>query len=199
MSHFAIYYLPDDSPTPAPPTDPNTLERYRLSALALLPRGTAFVLQALTGVSDFLEGAVEEFARIDAAAHKLLDSSLPIDSDTAYLDDWERVLGLPAGLGSTAERQLAAAAALAHDARNHREAYEDAIEAAGFTLDDVLYFAPFEAGVSAAGDPVLDDDWLYTATLVIGGTSGPEDLVELAALLRAQLQRAHTHLILSAV
>jgi uncharacterized protein YmfQ (DUF2313 family) len=63
---------------------------------ALLPRGLAWTRSPVSVLGKALYAAAEELARIDAAAHLLMDESNPATA-VEGLADWERVLGLPDG------------------------------------------------------------------------------------------------------
>jgi uncharacterized protein YmfQ (DUF2313 family) len=187
--------------TPNDRNEPSSLEQYRLMALALLPRGTAFALHKDSGVSDFLEGCVAEFARIDEAVRKLLDSALPIDA-VDWLEDWEKTLGLPKPqpfeLLSTADRQRAATSWLLADGANNYATFAKKLGELGLTIEKVHYYRPFATGASAVGDAVLGDGWMHTAELDVGGAGDPMlsvdwDYLALAQrLVDEQLKRGHT-------
>lgn len=198
---FQFYFpAPDPPPTP-PPADPNTLEHYRLMALALLPRGKAFARSVGSAVSDLLEGCMAEFARIDAAAHELLDAALP-DRAVAYLEDWEDVLGLPLPwqeIGTLSERQQFALRRLLRRSGNNRAAYDEAMASLGLELQAVHSHSPFEVGRSAAGDALTNDVWAYAFTLDVSNDDGTaptlDQMAQLDTIIRALLQRAHTHVV----
>lgn len=93
-----------------------TALEYRSQLRALLPQGPAWPREPGTLLGGLLYGYAEEFARIDAAAARLLDEA---DPRSAYdlLADWETTLGLPdectAAADTISGRQLACYAKLA--------------------------------------------------------------------------------------
>lgn len=179
---------------------PTNLDRVRDAALQLLPQGRAFARSIESGVGAFIEGACEEFARVQDALDLLWLNSAP-DEAEAYLSDWENALGLPEACRpvpeTLEERQLAVVEKLRGRGSFGRAVWEAMITEAGFTLYQAQHYAPFEVGRSAVGEALYGDAWLSTTRLRVIDNGG--DPAVLLCALNAYLRRAHTHLLIEIV
>lgn len=85
-----------------------TSSDYLQQMQALLPPGPAWPTEEGAGLSRFLAGLAEEFARLDARGWQLLEEADPRTAIELF-NDWERVAGLPdtcAEAFSTTEQTL---------------------------------------------------------------------------------------------
>ena len=71
-----------------------TTEQYRDQLLALLPVGDAWSKEPDSGLAKLMQGAAEEFARIDKRAIDLLNESHPTKAFELF-DEWLLEYGLP--------------------------------------------------------------------------------------------------------
>lgn len=185
----------------------HTLDDYRLAALALLPRGRAFALRVDSATSDFLEGCMAEFARLDQALHDLALSALPGDA-VAYLSDWEEVLGLPRAVPleplSVAVRQYIATDWLLGEHGNALADYQRRLDTMDLFIEAVHYYAPFET-TSACNVQVYGEEWMHAVMLDVSGAGAAPGPIDTKALTWAQqmiddqLRRAHTSVRLNPV
>jgi len=142
-----------------------TASQYRDQLKALLPPGQAFPRERGTTLDTLLDAMAQELARIDARADRLTTEAVP--STTAeLLSDWERVAGLPdncSGLLSETQqgRRNDLVSKLVSRGGQSVAYFVELAAALGFevTIDE---FRPFRAGLSHAGDPITNGDWIYT-------------------------------------
>lgn len=142
-----------------------TADQYRELLKALLPPGEAFPRDTGTGIDKLLAGMSEEWARIDARGEALIVEALP-SSTSELLADWERVAGLPDKCAGTLEttmqgRRNALLAKLTSTGGQSREYFVAVAKALGYEIT-ITEFRPFRAGLSQAGDPLTNGDWVYT-------------------------------------
>lgn len=138
---------------------------YREHLKALLPPGQAFPREAGTEMHNLLDGLAQEWARIDARGERLIIEANPFGS-VELLPDWERVAGLPdkcAGtLETTQQGRRNALISKLSSTGGQSPAYFIAVAAAlGYEVT-IEEFRPFRAGLSHAGDPLTNGDWVYT-------------------------------------
>lgn len=131
----------------------------------LLPPGKAIPREPGTNIDLLLDGIAQELARLDARGIYLASDANP-GSTTELLSDWERVAGLPDKCSGTLEDTLQGrrSALLAKLTSTGGQSVQYFIEVAASLGYDVTIteFHPFQAGVSHAGDPVSNGDWVYT-------------------------------------
>ena len=98
-------------------------------------------------------GLTEEAIRFDCEATALLNEIMP-DQTGRFLEDWERILGLPLcgeQLGSREERRDMVLAMLNIGPFTNLQFFIDIAALFGFTVE-AEEFKPFRAGASGAGD-----------------------------------------------
>lgn len=130
----------------------------------LLPPGLAFRRETGTNLEQLLLGAAVEFARVEGRADTLVDEALPLTT-TELLSDWERVTGLPDKCAGTLEETLqgrrnAVVAKLASTGGQSIAYFTQVAGALGYEVT-VEEFRPFRAGMSVAGDPLTNGDWVF--------------------------------------
>jgi uncharacterized protein YmfQ (DUF2313 family) len=188
---------------------------YARQLQSLLPTGPAWPRDPDTVLTQLLESWAEEFARLDARAHQLLDET---DPRTAYelLADWERVLGLPdpctAAATTLSARRLACWRKLAYQSGQTPAFYIEMAAAIGFEIE-INEFDPdvdaYDASLAAA---VAAGRWRHIWRvhvlnagsfnhMIAGDPAGTALLVgdaalDLECLIRAA-KPAHSHVIFS--
>jgi uncharacterized protein YmfQ (DUF2313 family) len=139
-------------------------QAYARQLRQLLPRGEAFNAEADSAMSTTLQSVADELARIDSRTQTLLAEWDPLTA-LELLADWERVLGLPDPCVQTAqtvqERRNALVAKLTILGGQNAAYYVALAARFGFTIT-VIDFQTFRAGVSNAGDPLSNGDWVHT-------------------------------------
>ena len=141
-----------------------TVSAYREQLAALLPRGSAWAKQRGSMLVSVLESLAVEAARIDERGDDLLVEMTP-DTTLEMLADWERVAGLPDTCGAedvqTIETRSAALLTRLKSLGGQSPQYFiDLAEIFGFRIT-ISEFMPFRAGVSYAGDPLTNGDWVF--------------------------------------
>jgi uncharacterized protein YmfQ (DUF2313 family) len=162
------------------------------AALALLPPGRAFSKRLESMLARVLDGLVREPERVQAEALALRASISPRRaSRDDYVGAWEEALGIPEPAGTLAERAELVAAKLRGQAPDRSlSAYQAAATAHGMTLTELSEGpAPFQAGVSRAGDPVPGDSWAFVFVAELAGGSA----LERASLRADYARRARAH------
>jgi len=142
-----------------------TADDYKQLLKSLLPPGEAFPRDVGTNLDDLLAALAEEWARIDARGDQLIVDGLPATS-SELLSDWERVLGLPDKCAGTLEttmqgRRNAAVSKLTSTGGQSKAYFIAVAKALGYEIT-ISEFRPFRAGLSQAGDPLTNGDWVYT-------------------------------------
>lgn len=142
-----------------------TADDYKQLLKSLLPPGEAFPRDVGTNLDQLLAALAEEWARIDARGDQLIVDGLPATT-SELLTDWERVLGLPDKCAGTLEttmqgRRNAAVSKLTSTGGQSRAYFIAVAKALGYTIT-ISEFRPFRAGLSQAGDPLTNGDWVYT-------------------------------------
>lgn len=143
------------------PTAADYLEQLK----TLLPPGQAFPREAGTTLHKLLDGMSIELARVDERGE-----SLPLEANpyttSEMLSDWERVAGLPDTCSGELEttlqgRRNALVSKLNSTGGQSAQYFVDVARALGFEIT-ISEFRPFRAGMSRAGDPLTNGDWIYT-------------------------------------
>lgn len=116
-------------------------------------------------MDDLLAALAEEWARIDARGEQLIVDALPLTS-TELLSDWERNAGLPDKCAGTLETTMqgrlnALVAKLTSNGGQSIPYFIAVAKALGYEIT-ISEFRPFRAGLSQAGDPLTNGDWVYT-------------------------------------
>lgn len=144
-----------------------TIEQYRTLLVNLLPRGKAWPRDRRFEVYNMLAGLAEEFLRIDLRVDQLLLEADP-RSTTEMLEEWEAVVGIPDGCAPPAptldRRRRDIVARLTQQGALNKQFYIDFAAYLGFTIT-IQEYRPFRAGVSSAGDPLSNGDWVYAFTV----------------------------------
>lgn len=143
----------------------HTLEEYAELLKKLLPPGQAFPRDNGTNLEKVLLGCAAELARVDSRAEFLAVDVVPI-STLELLPDWERVAGLPDKCAGTLEdtlqgRRNALVSKLTSNGGQSAAYFISVAKALGYYVT-VSEFRPFRAGLSQAGDPLTNGDWVYT-------------------------------------
>ena len=119
-----------------------------------------------------VEGAVLDAAML--RAQSLLAEMMP-NTSTELLTDWERVLGLPdpcVGELTTLQERRAAVVAKYVERGGQSRAYFIEIAARLGYETSITEFGLFQVGISAVGDALNGDDWLYSWLV-----SAPEETI----------------------
>lgn len=142
-------------------------DHFLAQLLSLLPPGKAWAREFWTDIVAILDGCAPEFARVQARADQMLLELNPFKVEE-MIDEWEAAWGLPDDCGvttaTTIEQRRAALLAKLQENRGHNPAdYEALAELYGHTGTEVYRrpWAPFAAGVGAAGTPAYDDQWTH--------------------------------------
>jgi len=191
-----------------------TAEQYLDQLRSLLPHGPAWAPEFAPELDRVLAGLAMEFERIEGRGLDLLAEMEPTTINE-LLPDWERVAGLPdrcnGKLEDTLQGRRNALLSKINGTGGQSIAYFTAItKALGFEVT-ITEYRPFRAGVSVAGDPLTNGDWIFTwrvnapETTVIsfraGRSCAGEPLLSwgngsLECKLN-QLKPAHTHVLFS--
>lgn len=142
-----------------------TKDDYKQQLKLLLPPGRALPREPGTNIDDLLDGMAEELARVDARGEELVVEALP-STTGELLPDWERVAGLPDKCAGTLEttlqgRRNALVSKLNSTGGQSIQYFTDVAKALGYEIT-ITEFRPFRAGISQAGDPLTNGDWVYT-------------------------------------
>jgi len=141
-----------------------TPEQYKLFLLKLLPRGMAWPREKEWFLSKLVDGIAQEFYRIGLRADTLLVEKDP-RATLELLEEWEAVVGIPDGCAppapTLARRRADITARLTQLGALNKQFYIDFAAYLGFDIT-ITEYRPFRAGISRAGDPVSNGDWVYT-------------------------------------
>lgn len=140
-------------------------EEYIKQIQRYLPRGYAWdaKVDPATNLYKLLQAVADEAARVDCRGCDLLDE---VDPRTTFelLEDWERVLGLPdhcTEQGTTLqERRNAVLWKLNLLGGQSKQFFIDLMAYFGFQIT-ITEFRPFRAGLSTAGQPLYNEEWIY--------------------------------------
>ena len=191
-----------------------TATDYLAQLQALLPQGPAWPREADAALTQLLAAWADELARVDGRAADLVEESDP-RTTAELLADWERVAGLPdacvaalAGTQTTTQRRAALVGKLTTIGGQSAAYYIALAASLGYTIT-VTEFAPFQAGHSAAGDPLSNDEWMFAwqvnapeesiVEFSAGRSCAGEPLRawgnELLECVISRLRPAHTHVL----
>lgn len=142
-----------------------TAAEYREQLKLLLPPGRALPREPGTSIDALLDGMAEELARVDARGDQLVVEALP-STTSEMLADWERVAGLPDKCSGTLEttlqgRRNVLVSKLNSTGGQSIQYFIGVAKALGYDVT-ISEFRPFRAGLSQAGDPLTNGDWVYT-------------------------------------
>lgn len=142
-----------------------TAAEYKEHLKALLPPGQAFPRDPGTGMDSLLDGMSEELARLDLRGLRLIEDANPLAA-SELLSDWERVAGLPDKCAGTLEttiqgRRAALVSKLSSSGGQSPAYFIDVAASLGYQVT-IEEFRPFRAGMSDAGDPLTNGDWVFT-------------------------------------
>ena len=129
---------------------------FKKAFFKLIPRGFIWPREEEeTNFEKLIDGITAESVRSDCEFQALLSEAMP-DQTGRFLEDWERVLGLPKcgiQLGSREERRDMVLAMLNLGVYSNAEFFEGIALIFGFDVT-VSEMKPFRAGSSSAGDPL---------------------------------------------
>lgn len=142
----------------------HSVEEYTQLLRNLLPPGKAFPRERGTNLEQLLTGMAAELARVEARADVLAIEVNPLDT-SELLPDWERAAGLPdkcAGILETTQqgRRNALLAKLTSTGGQSVAYFISVAKSLGYEIT-ITEFRPFRAGLSSAGDPLTNGDWVY--------------------------------------
>lgn len=145
-----------------------TAADYRQQLQALLPWGPAWPRAEDATLTHLLDAFAQEFARLDARAHQLLDESIPRTTNE-LLSDWERVAGLPdncAGVlrDSVAGRRQVLVSKLI-SVGGQSPAYFKAVAAEMGYLVQIEEYRSFRAGRARCGERLTNGPWRFAWTV----------------------------------
>ncbi len=179
--------------------------------LALLPRGIVWTREKGSALGKLLWGLAEEPARLDSRSLDLMDESDPART-VEMLSQWEQVFGLPDActgeLETLQERRAALIAQVTMVGGQSPGFFIAVAQNLGYEIT-ITEYAPFRAGVNAAGDAAQGDAWQFawavnapetTITSFRSGQSGAGEPLRTwgNTLLECAMERlnpAHTTLI----
>lgn len=143
----------------------HSVEEYAKLLTDLLPPGQAFSRDQGTQMHQVLLGCAAEFARVELRADQLAIEANPATTNE-LLTDWERVAGLPDKCSGVLEdtvqgRRNALLSKLSSTGGQSPSYFIEVARALGYEIT-ITEFKPFKAGLSQAGDPLTNGDWVYT-------------------------------------
>ena len=142
----------------------HTVEEYASLMKSLLPPGIAFPREPGTNIEQVLLGCAVELSRLESRADALAVDVNPLDT-LELLPDWERAAGLPDKCSGTLEatlqgRRNVLVAKLTSTGGQSKSYFISVAKALGFEIT-ISEFRPFRAGISQAGDPLTNGDWIF--------------------------------------
>lgn len=143
----------------------HSLEEYSELLKKLLPPGSAFPREVGTNLEKILLGCAAELSRVEARADVLAIEVNP-SLTSELLSDWERAAGLPDKCAGTLEtttqgRRNALLSKLTSTGGQSIDYFISVAKSLGYEIT-ITEFRPFRAGLSSAGDPLTNGDWIYT-------------------------------------
>lgn len=148
--------------------------QYLRMLLSLLPGGLAWPRESDTTAYNVADAMAQELQRIDSRVQDLLRQSDP-RTTTELLSDWERVVGIPdecSGVSTSLQaRRNEVVARLTGGGSLSRQFFIDFAAYLGFEIE-IYEYRPFRAGLSCAGDPLSNGDWIF-----VWEVRAPEDTV----------------------
>lgn len=140
-----------------------TSDSFLRSLQGLLPRGRAWTREPGADLTLFLQAIADEFCRIDARATDLIRELDPRQA-SELLEDYERLLALPdectGEATSITQRRNEIILKLTSQGAINRQFYIDLALNLGYTIT-IYEYREFRAGLSVAGDPVSNGDWVH--------------------------------------
>lgn len=130
----------------------------------LLPPGPAWTSEPDSQLQRLLRAFGESFARAHARADDL-DRETDPGQTLEIIERWEEVLGLPDRCSGTLENTLqgrrnAVLAKLFSVGGQSVEFFQGVASSLGYSIT-ITEFRPFRAGLSCAGDPLTNGDWVH--------------------------------------
>lgn len=143
----------------------HSIEDYGKQLLDLMPPGQAFSRDPGTQLEQVLLGCAVEFSRVETRGDQLAIEVIPSETNE-LLTDWERVAGLPDKCSGKLEetiqgRRNALLAKLSSTGGQSPAYFIEVARSLGYEVT-ITEFRPFLAGMSRAGDPLTNGDWIYT-------------------------------------
>jgi uncharacterized protein YmfQ (DUF2313 family) len=154
----------------------STIIRYRNQLLELLPPGLAWTRIQTSNLSKLLEVCAAEMARIDL---RLSDLGLEVIPSTAdeMLPEWESLFGLPddcIGIsGSITERRQNVVTKLNSKKAQSFADFQSIATSLGYGAITITGYKPFKVGLSAVGDPLTNEPWVFAKVIHVG--TGPDN------------------------
>lgn len=144
-----------------------TEKEYLQQLQSLLPQGLAWPRDENALLTKLLGMPANALARVDARSDQLVNEADPRTA-TEMLQDWERVTGLPdpffldddATQLTTAERQKDVETKLVSIGGQSPKYLIELSRRLGYEIT-ITEFFPFRADMSAADDPLIDDDDVF--------------------------------------
>lgn len=135
-----------------------------------LPRGIVWRAWLKSGLRQFLQGFAPELVRVHSFVSNGWREVFP-GTAVQLLSVWERILGLPRPGAPAptllADRQKAAAAAVAARGGSSRTFLAGVAAALGATIDIRTPRVPFRADISKADDPAWDEFQVYVVEIEV--------------------------------
>lgn len=135
------------------------------SAQALLPRGAVWPREPEAVQTRFWAALAQRLAAFHARVRTLSEAESDPAQATEALPDWERAFGLPdactPAVTDMIARRSALLARIAARGGQSRQYFIGVAATLGYAVT-ITEFRPFRVGVSAVGDPLYGDDWIFT-------------------------------------
>ena len=142
---------------------------YRKQLELLLPKGPAYDPQNGSVLLDFLSGMAEELARIDARTIDVLNEADP-RTTTELFTEWLETVGIPDGCSVYAltpeDERTQLIQKLTKQAGQTPAFYIDLADALGYGAR-VEEFQEFLVDRNVVGDPLYDEYWVHSFSLVL--------------------------------
>lgn len=155
-----------------------TADDYRGLLVSLLPPGMVWPTEPDSTLQRLLEGAAQEYARVDVRALELLADADPRQAD-ALFPEWESSYSLPSECApaeqSLADRRVALIGRIVGRGGMRHEDYIDLAAGLGYEGTEIIehHEATMELASGAGprgaeiGDPMNGEDWLYAWDVLV--------------------------------
>ncbi len=149
-----------------------TGDDFAAQMLALRPTGAAWPQDPDAAQWAYFAGLGDCVALVNAASANLSEVEADPAQTLLLLGDWETDYGLPdpctPANPTLAQRHQLLLGRIAAIGGQSPAYYEGVAAAMGSTIT-IQTYQPFQAGVSHAGDPLLNDAWAYAWTVTMSG------------------------------
>lgn len=150
-------------------SEPLSTADYTQQLKQLLPKGFVWIPEADSVLDKTLNGLATELARVDGRACDLIEDTIPSlnESFDELLGDWERVAGSPDDCFDTEnitplERKRALVEKLNRASGQSELYFISLIEGLTGESASVTTYKQFQVGLSRAGDPLTNAEWVHT-------------------------------------